>query len=196
MPWVRPRFSAAAMNIAQIMAAGPLMVMDVVTCSMGMSSKRTSMSARDETATPPLSELADGHGVVVVIAHEGGHVEGSAEARLTLAKEELESSVSLLSGPEAGKHAHCPEPSPVSGGMYAAQERVLAGHTHVFVEVGVGVGGGGMYGLDGRAGDGGEEGVALSGRLVLFGPVGLNFLEGIFLRRFGHSRLLGREVKG
>ena len=60
-----PRFSAAAMYMAQRMAAGALMVMDVVTRSMGMPSKRISMSARDETATPhlPNSPIAGGSSV-------------------------------------------------------------------------------------------------------------------------------------
>ena len=60
-----PRFSAAAMYMAQRMAAGALMVMEVVTWSRGMPSKSTSMSAREETATPhlPNSPRAGGSSV-------------------------------------------------------------------------------------------------------------------------------------
>jgi len=49
-----PRFSAAAMSIAQITGAGPLIVMEVETSSRGMSANSRSMSCRDEIATPHL----------------------------------------------------------------------------------------------------------------------------------------------
>ena len=49
-----PRFSAAAMYIAQMIAAGRLMVIEVVISSRGMPSSRISMSAREETPTPHL----------------------------------------------------------------------------------------------------------------------------------------------
>ena len=49
-----PCFSATARYMAQMMAAGLLMVMDVVTRSRGRPSKRVSMSASDDTATPHL----------------------------------------------------------------------------------------------------------------------------------------------
>ena len=49
-----PDFSAATRYIAQIMAAGELIVIDVVTCSSGRPRSRISMSARDEMATPHL----------------------------------------------------------------------------------------------------------------------------------------------
>ncbi len=49
-----PCFSAAAMYIAQMTGAGLLMVIEVVTWSSGMSLKRISMSASEETATPHL----------------------------------------------------------------------------------------------------------------------------------------------
>ena len=49
-----PCFSATARYIAQIMAAGELMVMDVVTSASGMLSKSTSISASELIATPHL----------------------------------------------------------------------------------------------------------------------------------------------
>ena len=68
--WVVPRswpgrtpcFSAAAMYMAQMMAAGELIVMLVETLSRGMPSSRISMSLSDETATPhvPNSPNASG----------------------------------------------------------------------------------------------------------------------------------------
>src|SRR3984957_19822411 len=47
-----PCFSAAARYIAQMMAAGELMVMEVVISQSGIWSKRISMSARELMATP------------------------------------------------------------------------------------------------------------------------------------------------
>ena len=71
--WIVPRswsartpcFSAAAMYMAQMMAAGELMVMLVETLSSGMPSSRISMSLSEETATPhvPNSPRASGWSV-------------------------------------------------------------------------------------------------------------------------------------
>ena len=60
-----PCFSATAMNMAQMIAAGLLMVMEVVTSSRLMPSKRVSMSAIVEIATPhvPNSPAALGSSV-------------------------------------------------------------------------------------------------------------------------------------
>ena len=49
-----PCFSARAMYMQSATMAGALMVIEVVTLSSGMPSKRTSMSRSVETATPPL----------------------------------------------------------------------------------------------------------------------------------------------
>ena len=49
-----PRFSAAAMYMAQISGAGELIVIEVVIRSSGSWSSRISMSASEETATPHL----------------------------------------------------------------------------------------------------------------------------------------------
>ena len=60
-----PVFSAATMYIAQIGAAGELIVIDVETRSSGRPARRTSMSARLLTATPhvPNSPSASGSSV-------------------------------------------------------------------------------------------------------------------------------------
>ncbi|MBA7651501.1 hypothetical protein ES703_59320 [subsurface metagenome] len=49
-----PRFWALAKYIAQITAAGPLMVIEVVIWSSGMPSNNISISAKEETPTPHL----------------------------------------------------------------------------------------------------------------------------------------------
>jgi hypothetical protein len=60
-----PCFSAAAMYMAQMMAAGELMVMEVLTWPRGRPSSRISMSRRELTATPhlPNSPRASGASV-------------------------------------------------------------------------------------------------------------------------------------
>jgi hypothetical protein len=57
-----PCFSATARYMAKTIAAGPLIVIDVVTLSSGIPSKRISMSFSESTATPhiPTSPLARG----------------------------------------------------------------------------------------------------------------------------------------
>ena len=49
-----PCFSATARYIVQMIAAGELMVIEVVTPASGILSKSTSMSARELMATPHL----------------------------------------------------------------------------------------------------------------------------------------------
>ena len=60
-----PAFSAAAMYIAQIGAAGELIVIEVLTRSSGSPDSSSSMSASDDTATPhvPNSPSASGSSV-------------------------------------------------------------------------------------------------------------------------------------
>jgi hypothetical protein len=60
-----PAFSAATMYIAQIGAAGELIVIEVETRSSGRSARRTSISARLLTPTPhvPNSPSASGSSV-------------------------------------------------------------------------------------------------------------------------------------
>ena len=60
-----PCFSAVTMYMAQSTAAGAFMVIEVVTSPRGMPSNSTSISASDETATPPFpnSPVASGSSV-------------------------------------------------------------------------------------------------------------------------------------
>src|SRR5439155_24041893 len=57
-----PFFSAATRYIAQIIAAGELIVIEVETCSSGNLASKVSMSSTEETATPhlPTSPSASG----------------------------------------------------------------------------------------------------------------------------------------
>ena len=60
-----PCFSAAAMYMAHTMAAGELMVIEVVTLPRGMVSKSASISRREETATPHLPNSPSASGASV-----------------------------------------------------------------------------------------------------------------------------------
>ena len=60
-----PCFSAAAIYMAQIMAAGELMVMEVETLSSGRPSSRISMSLSELTATPHLPNSPSASGASV-----------------------------------------------------------------------------------------------------------------------------------
>ena len=57
-----PRFSAAAMYIAQITGAGLLIVIEVVILSSGMPSKQDLHVGQRETATPHLPNSPSAHG--------------------------------------------------------------------------------------------------------------------------------------
>ena len=80
-----PRFSAAAMYMAQMIAAGPLMVIEVVTWSSGMSVEQHLHVGQRGDGHAALAELAQASGASVVVAVEGGHVEGDGQAGLALA---------------------------------------------------------------------------------------------------------------
>ena len=82
-----PRRSAAAMNIAQIAAAGPLIVIETVTSSSGTPSSRISMSAQRGHPDAALAELAGGDRFVGVVAHQRRQVEGHAQASLAVGEQ-------------------------------------------------------------------------------------------------------------
>ena len=114
------------MYIAQIGAAGELIVIEVLTRSSGRPSSRTSMSARltDRDAARP--ELALRLGVVGVVAVQGRHVVGDRQAGLAGGEQLAEAGVRVLRGAEAGEHPHRPQPAAIAGRVDAAGERRLA----------------------------------------------------------------------
>ena len=115
------------MYIAQIGAAGALIVIEVLTRSSGRPVEEdlhVGERADGDAAGP---ELALGLGVVGVVAVEGGHVVGDREPGLAGVEEGAEAGVRVLGGAEAGEHPHRPEPAPVAGGVDAAGEGRGAG---------------------------------------------------------------------
>src|SRR5216684_3545878 len=84
-----PLFSAFTRYMAQIMAAGLLMVIDVVTSSRGMPSKRISMSASDETATPHVPNSPSAWGSSVSYPYSVGMSYATERPALPLASRYL-----------------------------------------------------------------------------------------------------------
>ena len=78
------------------MAAGELMVIDVVTSPRSMPANRSSMSASVSTATPALPTSPRQCGVVGVATHQGGQVEGGRQAVAARAQDLLEAGVGVL----------------------------------------------------------------------------------------------------
>ena len=133
------------------------------------------MSASESTATAAAPELAQRPGIVVVVAHQRGHVEGDAEPRLAVGEQLLEAPVGLLGAAEAGEHADRPGSAAVAAGVDAAREGVLARVAEVgaIVEAVVGQVGGAVQPPDRPRGDRHEgAGPLLPGGLDARLPVG------------------------
>ena len=119
------------MYIAQIGAAGELIVIEVEMRSSGSPSSRTSMSASELTATPQVPNSPSASGIVGVVAVERGHVVRDRQPGLAGPQQLVEALVRVLGRAEAGEHAHRPQPRPIAGAMDAARERRLAGKADV-----------------------------------------------------------------
>ena len=75
-----------------------------------------------------LAHLALRPGVVGVVAHQGGEIEGDGETRGSVPEQELVAPVGLVRRPESGELAHRPQLAAVSRGMDAAGERKRPRH--------------------------------------------------------------------
>ena len=75
-----PCFSATTRYIAHSTDAGELMVIETVVFSRSMPPKRISMSSSESMATPHLPTSPSLAGMVGVVAHERGQIEGDRES--------------------------------------------------------------------------------------------------------------------
>src|SRR5205085_368861 len=82
-----------------------------------------------------LADLALGPGVVGVVPHLRGQVEGAAQPRLAGGEEELEPLVGLLRRPEPGVLPHRPRPPPIHLRVDAPGVRRLPRQTELCVRV-------------------------------------------------------------
>ena len=91
-----------------------------------MPANSVCMSSSVSIATPSVPTSPSEQRRVGVVAHQRGHVEGRAEARLAVLEQVVEALVGLLGGAEAGELAHRPQPPAVHRRVDAARERRLA----------------------------------------------------------------------
>ena len=103
-----------------------LIVIETLTRSRGMPSKRTAMSSIESMATPTLPTSPAAQGMVGVEAELGREVEGDAQAGLARARRDTVARVGGPGGAEAGVLAHGPEPAAVHRRMDAAGEGEFA----------------------------------------------------------------------
>ena len=121
-----PCFSATTRYIAKIIAAGELIVIDVVMSPSGMPSKSVSMSASDVDADAALPHLAERQRVVRVAAHQRRQIERDAQPGAAGREQRLVALVGLLGRAEPGELPHRPELAAVAGRVDAARVRKLA----------------------------------------------------------------------
>ena len=134
-----PESSAAATYMASTIAAGPLIVIEVVTLPRSMPAYRSSHIRERVDRNPALPDLTEREGVVGVTAHERGEVVGGGEAVASRDEEVVEPPVRVGRGAEAGEHPHGPQLRPVHRGVRPACVRVQARELAV---------GGPVHGLD------------------------------------------------
>ena len=132
------------------MAAVALMVIEVRHLGQRDPLEQTAHVIERVDGHADLAHLARRHGVVGVVAHLGGEVEGHGQPGLTGIEQRPEPPVGLLGGAEPGVLPHRPGAAPVHGGMGAAGEGVLPR-----VLDGVGQVGGAIHHLDVDAASGG-----------------------------------------
>jgi hypothetical protein len=118
------------MYIAQIGAAGELIVIDVVIDASGSWSSSTSMSRSDDTATPHLPNSPAASAGVGVVAVQRRHVERHRQPRLAVVEQVAEALVRLLRGAEAREHAHRPRLPAIARRVDATRVRILARRSH------------------------------------------------------------------
>ena len=94
-----PLISAAAQYMAQRAVAGGLMVMEVVTLSIGMPSIKLHEIIQGVDGDAALAAFAARLGRVGVIAHQGRKIEGGAETRLPFLQEHMPAFVGVLASP-------------------------------------------------------------------------------------------------
>ena len=94
-----PLFSATTRYIAQIIAAGELMVMEVVISWRGKPCQQRFHVCQGRNGHPASAHFTLGQRVVAVVAHESRQVEGDGEARLPLLQKIVQALVGVLGLP-------------------------------------------------------------------------------------------------
>src|SRR6185437_10501448 len=126
-----PCFSATTRYMAHSTEAGELMVMETVVFSVNAGEEGFHVLERIN-GHAALAHFAFAAGMVGVIAHQCGQVEGHRKAASAVLQQVLVAQVGFLRGSEAGKLAHGPKLAAVAGGMNAPGEGLLAGIAQIF----------------------------------------------------------------
>ncbi len=132
-----------------------------------------------------LADLAQGDGIVGVVADLGGQVKSHREAGLPLLQQVAVAAVGFCGAGVTGVLAHGPEAPAVHAGLDAAGEGVLAGEAESIHVVGAAIGGG-LSRRHGDAGGGLELGFAL--REALEGRLEHGLLPTVLFFRRVHAR--------
>ena len=116
-----PCFSATARYIAQMAAAGELMVIEVVT-----SRKRNTVEQRLHVGQrtdghAAFADFALGQRIVGVVAHQRRKIESHREPGLALREQIAEACVGVFGGAKTGKLPHGPQPVAVHRRVDAAR---------------------------------------------------------------------------
>ena len=148
-----PCCSATTRYIAKIIAAGELIVIDVVMSPSGMPSNSVSMSASDATLTPHFPTSPSDSGWSRIAAHQRRQIEGDAQAGAAGGEQRLVARVGVFRRAEPRKLPHRPQLAAVAGGVDAARVRKLAGIAQVARVVHVRDALGGVQAIDRAPGD-------------------------------------------
>ena len=148
-----PCCSATTRYIAKIIAAGELIVIDVVMSASEMPSKSVSMSASDVDVDAALPHFAERQLVIGIASHQRRQVEGDAQPGAAGGEQRLVALVGLLRRAEPGELPHRPELAAVAGRVNAARVGKLARVADVAAVVDALQILGGVEALDGPAGD-------------------------------------------
>ena len=117
------RFSATARYMAKRTAAGPLIVMEVVTWSSGNAVEQSLHVGEGGNGDPAISDFAASKRIIRVETHEGRQVEGDAQAGLAVIQQIFEACVRVVRRAEPGELPHSPEPAAIHVGITTAGVR-------------------------------------------------------------------------
>ena len=116
-----PCFSATTRYIAKIIAAGELIVIDVVMSAEADPVEQRLHVGQRRHVDAALAGFAERQLVVGIAAHQRRQIEGDAQAGAAGAQQRLVALVGLLRRAEAGELPHRPELAAVAGGVDAAR---------------------------------------------------------------------------
>ena len=120
-----PRCSATTRYIAKIIAAGELIVIDVVMAPRSMPVEQRLHVGQRRDADAALADFAERQLVIGIAAHQRRQIERDAQAGAAGRQQLPVARVGLLRRAEPGELPHRPQLAAVAGGVDAARVREL-----------------------------------------------------------------------